>query len=175
MVVALVLIGSPGAGKSSVLEALATLHDIEDVEHGALEAETLSLGRPLLPANDWLPQLRAVLSLQRDAGRSRFLISATGVSADQLAAVKAATAADRSLVVCLSASPDTVAARIDAREPDRWPGKLPLMDRARKLALLNPGLPGIDIVINTEQRAAEDVAAEIFEEMRLRGMLESCG
>ncbi len=171
VIVALVLIGSPGAGKSSVLEALATLHDIEDVEHGAIEAEQLSLGRPLLEARDWVPQLEAVLQLQRAAGRRRFLISATGVSAEQLAEVTAATAADLLLVVCLSASPATVAARIDAREPDRWPGKLPLIERARKLALSNPALPGIDILISTEQRAAEDVAGEIFEAMRTRGML----
>ncbi len=172
MVVALVLIGAPGAGKSSVLEALATLHDIEDVEHGALEAEQLSLGRPLLPASSWVPQLDAVLSLQREAGRQRFLLSATVVSGEDLAALRRATAAERLLVVCLSASPETVAARIGAREPDRWPGKSPLIERARRLALRAPGLPGLDLLISTEHRDAEDVAAEVFQEMRRRGMLE---
>ncbi len=171
MVAALVVIGAPGAGKSSVLEELATLHDIHDLEHGALEAEQLSLGRPLLPASSWAAQLAAVLSLQREAGRRRFLISATVVSAGDLAAVRAATAAERLLVVCLSASPETVAARIDAREPDRWPGKAPLIERARRLALSTPGLPGVDLVIGTEQRDARDVAAEILGEMRRAGML----
>ena len=171
MVAALILVGAPGAGKSSVLEALATLHDIEDVEHGALEAEQLSLGRPLLPASRWVPQLDAVLSLQREAGRRRFLISATVVSAEDLAAVRNATAAERLLVVCLSASPEALAARIEVREPDRWPGKQPLIERARKLASSTPGLPGIDLVINTEERLAEDVAAEIFAAMGQRGML----
>jgi chloramphenicol 3-O-phosphotransferase len=171
VVAAVILIGAPGAGKSSVLEALATLHDIEDVEHGAIEAEQLSLGRPLLRASRWVPQLEAVLSLQREAGRRRFLVSATVVSAEDLAAVRNATAAELALVVCLSASCETVAARIEAREPDRWPGKLALIERARKLASSTPGLPGVDLVINTEQRAAQDVAAEIFAAMRSRGML----
>ncbi len=171
MVVALVLIGSPGAGKSSVLEALATLHDIEDIEHGAIEAGQLSLGRPLLPASSWVRQLDAVLSLQREAGRRRFLISATVETAEDLAAVRNATAAELLLVICLSASSETVAARIDAREPDHWPGKLPLIARARRLASTTPRLPGIDLTINTERRVAEDVAAEILEEMRDRGML----
>jgi hypothetical protein len=168
---ALILIGSPGAGKTSVLEALATLHDIEDIEHGAFEAEQLSLGRPLLPASAWVPQLQAIVSLQREAGRRRFLISATVETAEELAAVKSATGAERLLVVCLRASPATVARRIDAREPDHWPGKAPLIARARQLASSTPRLPDIDLVIDTEQRAAEDVAAEILEVMRGREML----
>lgn len=173
MVGALILIGAPGAGKSSVLEALATLHDIEDVEHGAIEAEQLSLGRPLLPASSWVPQLDAVLSLQREAGRRRFLVSATVATAAELAGVRSATAADLLLVVCLRASAETVAARIDVREPDRWPGKQPLIARARQLASSTPLLPDIDLVIDTSQRVAEDVAAEILEVMRRKGMLGS--
>jgi chloramphenicol 3-O-phosphotransferase len=173
VVSALILTGAPGAGKTSVLEALATLHDIEAFEHGAIEAEQLSLGRPLLPASSWVPQLEAVLSLQREAGRRRFLISATVETAEDLAAVRAAAAAKLLLVVCLSASSETVAARIDAREPDRWPGKAPLIARARQLASSTPHLPGTDQIIDTEQRAAEDVAAEILKAMRQRGMLGS--
>jgi len=175
MVTALILTGAPGAGKTSVLEALATLHEIEAVEHGALEAEQLSLGLPLLSASSWVRQLDAVLALQREAGRRRFLISATVVSAENLVAVTTATAADLLLVVCLSASPETVATRIDAREPDRWPGKAALIARARRLAASTPLLAGIDAVIATEQRTAEDVAAEILEMMRRRGMLDAGG
>ena len=171
MVAALVLIGAPGSGKTSVLEAVGMLHDIEAIDHGAIEAEQLSLGRPLLPASSWVPQLAAVLSLQREAGRRRFLISATVETAEDLAALRTAVGAERLLVVSLSASAETVAARIDKREPDRWPGKAPLIARARRLASSTPRLPGIDLVIDTEQRAAEDVAAEILGVMRHREML----
>jgi shikimate kinase len=172
VVAAVVLIGAPGAGKSSVLEALATLHDIDGVEHGALEAEQLSLGRPLLPAGSWVPQLEAVLSLQREVGRRRFLISATVEDAEDLVAVRSATAAQLLLVVCLSASPETVASRLDAREPDRWPGKGALIARARRLASSVSRLPDNDTIIVTDDRQADDVAAEIFEAMRRRGMFE---
>lgn len=173
MISAVILVGAPGSGKSSVLEELATLHDIEEIEHGAIEAESLSLGRPLLPASSWIAQLDAVLALQREAGRRRFLISVTGTTAQDLAAVKGATAAALLLVVCLRASPETVAARIGAREPDHWPGKQPLIARARRLASSTPRLSGIDLVIDTEQRTAQEVAGEIFEMMRNNGMLGS--
>jgi hypothetical protein len=138
VVAVLVLIGAPGAGKSSVLEELATLHDIHAIDHGALEAEQLSLGRPLLPASRWVPQLEAVLSLQREAGRRRFLISATVEAAEDLRAVRGATAAELLLVACLTASPATVSSRIDAREPDRWPGKRPLIARASARVRCSP-------------------------------------
>jgi hypothetical protein len=36
-----------------------------------------------------------------------------------------------------------------------------------------PLLPGIDVVINTEERGATDVAGEIFELMRGRGRRET--
>jgi gluconate kinase len=172
LVVALVLVGAPGTGKSSVLEELATLHDIEDIAHGDLEAEQLSLGRPLLPASSWVRQLAAILALQREGGRTRFLISATVETQQDLAAVVEATGAALRLVVCLSASAETVAARLDAREPDRWPGKLPLIARARRLASSTPGLSGVDVVIDTEHRTARDVAAEVLGLMRRRAMLE---
>lgn len=173
VITALILTGAPGSGKSSVLEELATLLDIEDVEHGAIEAESLSLGRPLLPASSWVAQLDAVLALQREAGRRRFLISATCATADELAGVIGATAAESLLVVCLRASPETITARLEDREPDRWPGKAPLIARARNYAVSAPRLPGIGLVIDTEERHAEDVATEILEAMRREGMLPS--
>jgi hypothetical protein len=154
-----------------VLEALSTSLEIEGVEHGAIETEQLSMGVPLLPASDWLPQLRAVLALQHEAGRRRFLVVATTEDDDQLRAVLDATHADTSLVVCLRAGPELVASRIDDREPDGWPGKAGLIDRARDLALTIPALVGVDLVLDTEGRSAEDLAREVREQMRSRGML----
>ena len=77
MTVALILTGSPGAGKSSVLEALTTQLEIDGVEYSALESEQLAWGSPWLSAEQWLPLLAAVTALQRDVGRRLFLIAAT--------------------------------------------------------------------------------------------------
>lgn len=173
MIAALVLVGAPGSGKTSALEALMTSLEIEGVEYGAIESEQLSLGSPLLSAEEWTQQLDAVLSLQRDAGRSRFLVTATVETADELHRVVRATRAERRLVACLSASPETVAARIADREPDRWPGKPGLTAHARQLAGLVPRLDGIDLVIETDDRAEDEVAAELHTEMRNRGLIPS--
>jgi hypothetical protein len=66
---ALIIIGAPGSGKTSVLDALCTLLEIEGVEFGAIESEQLARGWPWLTAERWTAQLAAVISLQRDAGR----------------------------------------------------------------------------------------------------------
>jgi chloramphenicol 3-O-phosphotransferase len=168
--VALLLIGAPGAGKSSVLDALSTLLEVDAIAHGAIESEQLARGAPLLGADVWTAQLAAVLAIQCEAGRRLFLIAATTETKAQLAALRA-TGAQRSLTVCLQATAELVAERLDRREPDRWPGKSGLIAHARKLAVSIPTLDGIDVSIDTEGRGPEDVAALVLEELRTRGLL----
>ena len=50
MTLALILTGPPGTGKLSVLEALTTLLEIDDLEFSALESEQLAWGSPWLSA-----------------------------------------------------------------------------------------------------------------------------
>jgi chloramphenicol 3-O-phosphotransferase len=160
--VALMLTGAPGTGKSSVLEALTTLLEIEGVEHSALESEQLAWGSPWLPPSQWLPQLAAVIRIQRDVGRRLFLVAATTETTAELRGVAQAIGADRTVIVLLVAAPDTVARRVEAREPDRWPGKPALVAHARELAASMPReLRGIDARVETDCRSAEDVAAEV--------------
>ena len=166
---AVVLTGPPGAGKSSVLEKLVTLLEIERVEFGALESEQLGWGSPWLYGEPWLRQLRAVLELQRQAGRQRFLVAATTETTGDLAAVLDAIAVDQVVSVLLSAPAEVVAARLDAREPDSWPGKQRLIEHARHLAVSMRDLASIDIRIDTADRLAGDVAAELREVLRAYG------
>jgi hypothetical protein len=171
MVSAVVLTGAPGSGKSALLDALATRLEVDGIAHGAIESEELARGFPLLPGKSWTEQLAAVLSLQREAGRHLFLIAATTETADELGAVLAATRAERSLVVCLVASAELVAERLGRREPDAWPGKRWLIEHARELVDSIPRLDGVDLRIETDAWAADDAAAEVAREMRVRGLV----
>jgi chloramphenicol 3-O-phosphotransferase len=168
---ALLLTGAPGAGKSSVLDALSTLLEADGVAHGAIESEQLARGAPLLGADVWSAQLAAVLRQQRGAGRRLFLVAATTETREELRAVLDAANADRALVVCLTAPAELIAERLDRREPDRWPGKAPLIAHARELAVSIPALDGIDVSIDTAGQEPEEVAALVQEELRARGML----
>jgi len=48
-----------------------------------------------------------------------------------------------------------------------------LIAHARELALRIPGLEGIDIVLDTDGRGAEEVAVRIRDQMSARGLLEA--
>ena len=54
VVAALILTGAPGTGKTSALEVLMTLLELEGAEYGAIESEQLALGSPLLPGEAWI-------------------------------------------------------------------------------------------------------------------------
>lgn len=160
--------GGPGCGKSSVAEALGTRLEVAGVRYGAIETEQLAWGWPWLALEESLAQLRAILALQREAGRGLFLIVATTETEAELHGVLDAAQADRSLVICLTAPPELAAQRVADREPDSWPGKPALVEHARELAEAIPRLPGIDLVLSTGGREADDVAAEAQAVMRQR-------
>jgi pimeloyl-ACP methyl ester carboxylesterase len=135
--------------------------EIDEVEFGAIETEQLARGWPWLEADQAARQLAAVVALQRESGRRRFLVVATTETAAQLAAVIEALGVDRVLVVCLQAPAAVVAARLAEREPDRWPGKAGLIAHARVLAEQIPEIAGIDVILETEGRDADAVAVEV--------------
>jgi energy-coupling factor transporter ATP-binding protein EcfA2 len=171
VVAALLLTGAPGSGKSSVLEALSTLLEVDGVAFGALEAEQLAWGWPWLSASEWLPQLTVVISLQRAAGRRLFLVAATVETQPELQGVIDALAVDRVVVVCLQASPEVVARRIADREPDAWPGKAPLISHARDLAESIPSIPSINAILGTDGRSPVEVAGEVYDTLCSHGVI----
>ena len=171
MSAALILTGAPGSGKSSVLDALSTLLEIDQTAFGALESKELGRGWPWLSTADWLSQLAAVIALQPDAGRDLFLVAATTETQLQLQGVIDALAVDRVLVICLKAPPEVVAERITRREPDAWPGKDPLIAHAHELADSIPAINGVDAVVDTDGRAATDVAADVHDVLRDHDLL----
>jgi broad-specificity NMP kinase len=161
MVEAVVITGSPGAGKSSVLEALSGLLDNDGVAHGRIESEQLAAGHPWLPEEQAYAVLAEVVRVQRGFGRRLFLIAATTETDEHLDGILAAIAADKSTVVCLQAAPETAARRVYDREPPEWHGRDQLVQAARRLAGEIPALRGIDLHVSTDGRRPRDVAREI--------------
>jgi hypothetical protein len=159
---AVVITGGPGTGKSSVAQAFTTLLENAGIEHGAIESEQLAWGSPWLPDAQAHEQLAAICRLQRGYGRRLFVVVATTETRAGLDSLLAAIGAERSLVACLRAPGGVAAARVLAREPARWAGRGALAAHARELAEAIPRLPGVDLVLDTDGRRAEDVAAELL-------------
>ena len=113
---------------------------------------------------------RAVQGQNHPLSRRGFLIAATTETSDELAAVRDAIAVDQLVAVLLTVPPEVAAGRIDAREPDTWPGKPGLIDHAAHLAVSMRDLAGIDIRIDTDGREVGDVASELREALRSYGL-----
>ncbi len=153
-----------------MLQQLADLLEGEGIGFGALDSEQLAWGSPWLDNEPWLAQLRAIFDIQRQAGRSRFLVAATTETTAELRALREAIAVDQTVAVLLSASPDVVAARVDAREPDSWVGKRDLVDHARHLAVSMEQISGVDLRLSTDERDAQDVAVELRDALHSYGL-----
>ena len=100
--------------------------------------------------------------LQRGYGRRLFVVVGTTETQQDLDSLLAATGAARTFVAALRAPGEVCAARVLEREPERWAGREPLAAHARVLAGAIPALPGVDLVLDTDGRSADDVAAELF-------------
>jgi ribose 1,5-bisphosphokinase PhnN len=160
-VFAFVLTGPPGAGKSSVLEALSDALVDDDIAHATVETEALTATHPPLEDAQWLAHVQAACRLHRHQGQ-RLLLLATTVERDtDLRAVRDAVGADEHAVVRLEAEPETLARRIVAREPEGWSGLDSLVAASARLARVIANLDGIDLAFSTEDARPSDVAARI--------------
>jgi AAA domain-containing protein len=159
---AVLITGPPGSGKTSVLGALSDALSDDDVPHVAVEVEMLVWTHPALPDAERLRHVRAVC-----AGHPLALVAETLETDADVARLRDAVAADETFVVLLEAAPDTLAARIVAREPASWSGVDALAEHARDLAATMPALVAVDLALSTEGERPEAVAARIRETARL--------
>jgi predicted kinase len=160
-VLAVVLTGPPGAGKSSVLTALADALSDDDIRHAAIEVESLVWAHPALSDEQWSAHLAAVCRLYRQAGHTLLLLAQTLESDDDTAQLRAAVGADEIFLVRLDAPAVVLASRITEREPPSWSGLPGLIAHARELAETTVSLSGVDLVLGTEGVSAEQVASRI--------------
>jgi GTPase SAR1 family protein len=93
-VFALVLTGPPGAGKTTVLEALTDALCAEDVPHAMVEIEALTSAHPPLEDDQRPASVKAVCGLYRRFGYELLLVTATVESDADLRTALAAIGAD---------------------------------------------------------------------------------
>jgi chloramphenicol 3-O-phosphotransferase len=167
---AVVIVGAPGAGKSSTVEALSDLLAEGGTQHGALELEQLSWGHPWLPFAETIPQLEGVIAAQRMLGRELFLITATTETDEELERLVAALEPSPVLVVALRARPGTVAERILRREPEHWSGRDKLAAHAERLAVNIPSLRRVDVIVDSDDREPMEVARSIHAHLADHGL-----
>ena len=158
---ALVLTGPPGAGKSSVLEALSDAMVDDDIAHATVETEALTATHPALDDAQWLAHIDAACRLHRLQGQRLLLIATTVESDADLRGVLDAVGADEHVVVRLEAEQATLARRIVEREPEGWSGLDQLVAASARLGPVIAGLDGVELAISTEDAQPSEVAAQI--------------
>ena len=158
---AVLITGPPGSGKTSVLTALSDALSDDDVPHVTVEVEMLAWTHPPLADEERLRRVRAIC-----AGHPLALVAETVESEAELAALREAVGADRSFVVRLEAPPETLAERIVTREPPGWSGLAALVEHARAMA----PVAGADLLLSTEGRTPDAIAAEIRNTARMAGL-----
>ena len=160
-VFAVVVTGPPGSGKTSVLTALHDLLADSDVAHAVIEVEAVAWAHPPISDERSFRHLESMCRAYEAAGCRLIVVGATATSADYLAAIVAAVAADDYLVVRLEAHPRTLRERIIAREPVEWSGLRQLLDATDEIALVSRSLEDVHLVCSTEDASPPAVAAEI--------------
>ena len=158
---AVVLSGPPGAGKTSVLTALGDALTDDDLPHAVVDVEGLVWAHPAPSADERSRRVATACRLHREAGHRLLLIAQTVETEGGLARLVDAVGADDYLLVRLEAAPATLAERIIDREPEGWSGLSELVDHAKALAATMPAIEGFELVVATNRERPEAVAQRI--------------
>ncbi len=164
---AVVLIGSPGVGKSTTLALLADTLEAEGVANAVVEVESLARAFPYPPLAQALRALRTVVDLHRDAGHELLLAVATPENQSELDGLLRSLRCADVTVIRLTARPETAVARVSAREPAGWPGLGRLRDTARELGASLDALVGVDRIIATDEATPAEVVAAVRHAARI--------
>ena len=158
----LVISGSMGSGKTAILGEASDLLTANDVLHAAIDLDAISL--QLLP--DQLSRnvhVRNIADIHKncsDAGITRFLVAVAIEDADVLADLKAAFGVDEIVVCRLTASVETMAARLRIREPGIRQEEF--VERSRQLDVALDKAALEDFTLPNDDRNVTEVAEELL-------------
>ena len=150
---AIIITGAPGAGKSSALTALTDLLARDEVAHVAVEVDDLSRGHP------WRDGRRHLRALAQEA--ELLLVAATVESPGYLRDLLEAIACDEHFLVRLHARPQTLERRVRERETIPWAGLEPMIERTPALQEAIAALPGVHLALDSERADPQALASTI--------------
>jgi predicted kinase len=158
---AVLVTGPPGAGKSEVASSLHDSLGEGGVDAAMIEVDALERSYPPIDRERSIRHLEMLAASYREVGSELLIVTATIEDDEYMAAVGAAVGADEMFTVRLEADPETLRERILAREPPGWEGLPELLNASRSLAASMPTLAGMDLVLNTEGEQPAAVAERI--------------
>ena len=159
---AVLVIGAPGAGKTTLWERLCNALTDDDVRHAAFEAEALALSHPALLSDRAFAHIRALAASFREAGFGLLIATATVESQWWCEGVCDALGVGSVLVVRCDARPETLERRLREREPADWSGLERLIRASGPLAATAAKLD-VDLAIDTEATGLDDAVALVRE------------
>jgi len=160
-VLAVIVTGPPGSGKTVALTDLSDALVADKVAHAAVDVDEVAWAYPFPDLAGRCEHLRVWGESHRRAGASLLLVAEVVESEEHLADLLAAIGADDHLLVRLEAELPTLRARIVAREPSGWHSLDHLLAETDALHERMPHLDGIHLVADTERLALAEVTALI--------------
>ncbi|MBN1529972.1 MAG: AAA family ATPase [Thermoleophilaceae bacterium] len=158
---AVIVTGAPGAGKTTTLMALSDALVADAVAHAAGDVDELAWAYPFPGLDGRCEHLRTWAESHRATGCELLLVAEVIESPEHLEAVLAAIGAGDHLLVRLTASMDTMRARIVAREPPGWHSLEHLLDEVEPLDRAQDQLDGVGLVVDTVELSTAAVAERI--------------
>jgi predicted kinase len=157
----LVISGSMGAGKTTLMGEISDLLTAADIRHAAVELDTLALGHLRAGADELQSQNRSAMWRRfSELGISRLVVSGAIDSDARRKEICGAIPGARLVVCRLRAPLEVMQARVRLREPgmlqEQFVARVQTLDAALDAAALD------DFSVDNDERSITDVARDVL-------------
>ncbi len=159
----LIITGSMGAGKTSVLGEASDILALRRIVHAAIDLDALGLAHlpSAAPSDDVMyANLRSVCKNYAALGVTKFLVARAVEDRARLELCRNVIQARDTVVCRLTASIETMQQRVKMREPGI--SQAAFVDRSVELNAILDGVGLEDFAVTNENRSVNDVALEML-------------